>query len=256
MSYVEVFGGGGSVLYNKERSAKETINDVNSDLINLYRCIRERPEELIDKLTFVLNSREDFKRAQERLAKNEYADDIDKAADFYQTFRLSYGGKGSSFGANYRGMWSAFPIILEACARLQGVVIENGDFERILRKYDSPDTFFYLDPPYYFTEDYYPGKVFLREDHERLAESLLSTEGLWLLSYNDCPEVLSLYQRPGIYIEQLERMNNLAQKYDPGSVFSELLISNYDTSQTMPAQLSLTGCFPSQRRNYVWPRSN
>ena len=256
MTYVEVFGGGGSVLFNKERSCREVYNDINSDLINLYRCIRLRPQEMLDRLTFVLNSREEYKLAQERLNKNEYADPIDRAADFYQVFHFSYGGKGSSYGANFRGMWSKFPVILEACARLQGVVIENCDFEKVIRKTDSPDTFFYLDPPYYFTEDYYPGKVFLREDHERLAEILLCAQGYWLLSYNECPEVLSLYQKPGIYIEQMDRINNLAQKYEAGSVFSELLISNYDTSKVQPAQLSLADINdPIRRRNYLWPKS-
>ena len=233
---------------------KEVLNDVNADLIHLYRCIRERPQELMDRLTFVLNAREDFKRALRRLKEGGYSDEIQRAADFYQVIQFSYGGKGSSYGANYRGIWSRFPVILDACERLQGVVIENGDFEKIIRMYDSTDTFFYLDPPYYFTEDYYPGKVFLREDHERLAGALLSAEGLWLLSYNDCPEVLSLYQKPGIYMERLERTNNLAQKYEAGSVFRELLISNYDTSPVPPAQLSLAGYHnPIQRRNYVWP---
>ena len=58
MMYVEVFGGGGSVLLNKERSVREVLNDANGNLINLYRVVREHPDELKDHLLYVLHSRE------------------------------------------------------------------------------------------------------------------------------------------------------------------------------------------------------
>ena len=69
MVYVEVFGGGGSVLLNKERSVREVLNDANGNLINLYRVVREHPEELKDRLLYVMHNREDFKLAQRRLAQ-------------------------------------------------------------------------------------------------------------------------------------------------------------------------------------------
>ena len=94
MIYVEVFGGGGSVLLNKERSVREVLNDANGNLINLYRVVREHPEELKDRLLYVLHSREDFKIAQRRLAQFSYKDDILRAADFYQVVRQSYVGNG------------------------------------------------------------------------------------------------------------------------------------------------------------------
>ncbi len=74
MTYLEVFGGGASVLFNKPRSVKEILNDYNSQLINLYRHVREQPEELKDRLRFVLNCREDFKLTYQRLRQNEYGD--------------------------------------------------------------------------------------------------------------------------------------------------------------------------------------
>ena len=59
-----------------------------------------------------------------------------------------------------------------------------------------------------------------------------------LLSYNDCDTIRALYSVPGIYIEKIERINNLAQRYDPGNMYQELLISNYDTSLVLPEQIS------------------
>ena len=149
-------------------------------------------------------------------------------------------------------MWAGFPIIDAVCGRLQYVVLENEDFETILSRYDSPTTFFYLDPPYFDTEDYYPGKIFLPSDHRRLADLLFGAEGLWLLSYNLCPEVLELYQQPGIFIEQVERINNMAQRYESGAMYQEVLISNYDTSKRTPEQLYLFAPEKQTERKILW----
>lgn len=239
MVYVEVFGGGGSVLLNKERSVREVLNDANGNLINLYRVVREHPDELKDRLLYVMHNREDFKIAQRRLAQFPYKDDILRAADFYQVVRQSYAGNGKQFSAVARSMWAGFPAIDRVAGRLQGVTLEKEDFGVIFQRYDSPTTVFYIDPPYFFTEDYYPGGIFLRSDHQRLAAILLRAEGLWLLSYNLCPEVLELYQQPGIFIEQVDRINNMAQRYEGGAIYQEVLISNYDTRKSAQAQLYL-----------------
>ena len=266
MVYVEVFGGGGSVLLNKERSVREVLNDANGNLINLYRVVREHPDELKDRLLYVMHNREDFKIAQRRLEeatgrcfpvlpqqdgnssdsqgklaekKPEVSSPVLRAADFYQVIRQSYAGNGKQFCSVARSMWAGFPAIDRVAGRLQGVTLEKEDFGVIFQRYDSPTTVFYIDPPYFFTEDYYPGNIFLRSDHQRLAAILLNAEGLWLLSYNLCPEVLELYQQPGILIEQVDRINNMAQRYEGGAVYQEVLISNYDTRKSAQAQLHL-----------------
>ena len=266
MVYVEVFGGGGSVLLNKERSVREVLNDANGNLINLYRVVREHPDELKDRLLYVMHNREDFKIAQRRLEeatgrcfpvlpqqdgnssdsqgklaekKPEVSSPVLRAADFYQVVRQSYAGNGKQFSPVARSMWAGFPAIDRVAGRLQGVTLEKEDFGVIFQRYDSPTTVFYIDPPYFFTEDYYPGNIFLRSDHQRLAAILLRAEGLWLLSYNLCPEVLELYQQPGIFIEQVDRINNMAQRYEGGAVYQEVLISNYDTRKSAQAQLHL-----------------
>ena len=252
MMYVEVFGGGGSVLLNKERSVREVLNDANGNLINLYRVVREHPEELKDRLLYVLHNREDFKLAQRRLAQFPPADPIQQAADFYQIIRQSYAGNGKQFCAVARSMWAGFPAIDRVAGRLQGVTLEIEDFETTFQRYDSPNTHFYLDPPYVFTEDYYPGNIFQRKDHARLAAILLGAQGLWLLSYNLCPEVLELYQQPGILIEQVDRINNMAQRYEGGAVYQEVLISNYDTIKRTPEQLYLFAPQEPEERKILW----
>lgn len=78
--------------------------------------------------------------------------------------------------------------------RLDGVVIEHLDFERLIRIYDRPDALFYCDPPYYGAEKYYRA-AFTEQDHQRLAECLHSIKGKFLLSYNDCPQARARYPR-------------------------------------------------------------
>lgn len=128
-----------------------------------------------------------------------------------------------------------------AARRLQKVVVENKDFEKLIRQYDRPVSFFYCDPPYFATENYYKGVGFKTKDHIRLRDSLMDIKGKFLVSYNDCPEIRELWDKPNIHIEEISRINNLAQRYDGGSQYAELLISNYDTSERLRAvrQLSL-----------------
>ncbi len=249
-TYVEVFGGGASVLLNKERSVKEVYNDFNSNLVNLFRMVREHPKELQARLRYRLNSREDFDAVKARLARGHYIDPILWAADFYQLIRQSYGGGGTSFGGNPRSMWASFPLIDAVAERFQYVVVEHMSYDRLIKTHDGEGTIFYLDPPYVLTEDYY-GNLFGFPDHMLLAEILLGTTAPWLLSYNDCETIRALYSVPGIYIEKIERINNMAQRYDPGNMYQELLISNYDTSLVVPDQISLTGFAPVER-NYIW----
>lgn len=138
-------------------------------------------------------------------------------------------------------MWMDFPQIDMASRRLQKVVIENKDFEKLIRQYDRPVSFFYCDPPYFATESYYKDVGFSEADHIRLRDTLVKCEGKFLVSYNDCPQIRKIWDKPNIYIEEVSRINNLAQRYENGSQYAELLISNYDTSERakMTQQLSM-----------------
>ncbi len=230
--YIEVFGGGGWVLFHKPPGRDfEVYNDFNANLTNLYRCVRDKPENLIDELTYVLNSRLDFDYVRKIMHSQAELPDVKRAAYFYQVIRQSYASGLDSFGAQPHRMWNNFPLIRQACARLQNVVIENKDFEKLIRQYDRPESFFYLDPPYYNTEDYYEDVGFTTADHIRLAEALCGIDGKFLLSYNDCSEIRELYSRPGIIIEGTTRLSNIAQRYEAGKQYAELLISNYDTAE-------------------------
>ncbi|MPM13705.1 Modification methylase DpnIIA [bioreactor metagenome] len=244
--YIEVFGGGGWVLFHKPPGNDfEVYNDFNGLLTNLYRCVREKPNELIDALYFVLNSREDFNIVKEALARDSTESDVIRASYFYQLIRYSYASGLTSFGNQPHDMWSNFPLIEQAHRRLSKVVVENKDFEKLIRQYDRPVSFFYADPPYFETEKYYKNvgeDGFKKEDHIRLRDTLMGIEGKFLLSYNDCSFIRELYDAPNIQIESYTRINNIKQRYDNGAQFPEILVANYDMHEreiNSPSQINL-----------------
>lgn len=230
--YIEVFGGGGWVLFHKAPGNDfEVYNDRNPNLANLYRCVRDHPDELIAELTYALNSRTDFDYIRKVMKTPTEIPDVKRAAYFYQLIRYSYASGLDSYASQPHSMWNNFPLITNACARLQKVVIENKDFEKLIDQYDRQESFFYCDPPYFETEDYYEDVGFTKDDHIRLADRLSSIEGKYLLSYNDCPEIRELYESRGARIESISRLSNIAQRYEAGKQYDELIISNYDTKE-------------------------
>ena len=130
--------------------------------------------------------------------------------DVYKRQRQSYASALTSFGNQPHDLWADFPLIEQAHRRLARVVIENKDFEKLIRHYDRPESLFYCDPPYHCTEGYYSNigeDGFTEKDHIRLRDALMSIQGKFLLSYNDDPFVRELYDAPGIQIEPVTRLN-------------------------------------------------
>ena len=240
--YIEVFGGGGWVLFHKPPGRDfEVYNDFNSLLANLYRCVRDKPDLLMNALKYVLNSREDFDRVRLAL-RRQRTTDVQRAAWFYQIIRYSYASALTSYGSQPHDMRANVPLIEQAHRRLKDVVVENKDFEKLIRQYDRPVSLFYCDPPYHATEGYYQNigeDGFTEKDHIRLRDALLSIEGKFLLSYNDDAFVRELYDAPGIQIEAVTRLNNIKQRYDPNCQFAEVFIANYDMTERQRAATQL-----------------
>lgn len=107
-----------------------------------------------------------------------------------------------------------------AAERLKNVVIENLDFEHLIKTYDRETALFYMDPPYYQAEKYYPDR-FQPEDHERLKDVVDQIKGKVIISYNDCQEIRKLYH--DYKIIEAERNNNL----NTGKRYRELIIKNW-----------------------------
>ena len=217
--YIEVFGGAGWVLFGRDRHAKlEVYNDAESNLVNLFRCIKYHCGELQRELQWRLNSREEFYDIKQNL-NTPGLTDIQRAAMFYLLIRISFGGDRRSFGCNYKNLENALDKLPEVSKRLNGVVIEHKDFADLIKVYDRPKALFYCDPPYHSTEKFYD-VPFPEDDHRRLRDALAGIKGRFLLSYNDDEFVRELYK--GFEIIPVERQNNMSE----GS-YREIIIKNY-----------------------------
>ena len=165
--------------------------------------------------------------------------DVQRAAAFYKVIRYSYGSGCTSFGCQPFDVRKTFHLIWQAADRLANTVIENKDFEALIRQYDRENAFVYCDPPYFMTEDHYEVE-FPRQDHVRLREALAGCQGKWMVSYNDCDYIRGLYE--GCHITAVSRINNLAQRYYRGCEFPEVIITNYDPQERKiwgPQQMDL-----------------
>lgn len=131
--YVEVFGGAGWVLFASNKHAEmEIYNDINGNLVNLFRCTKYHPEALQKELEFTLMSREWFFDAKEQIEVKSLTD-IQRAARFYILIKESFGSDVRTFGVRPKDMANAIQYISEVSKRLRMVVIENQDFDRILK---------------------------------------------------------------------------------------------------------------------------
>lgn len=223
--YVEPFCGAAWVLFRKPESKVEVLNDINRDVANLYRCLQWHREELIRYLQWVLVSREDFERL--KMTIPESLTDIQRAARFYYLQQNAFAGRITRLSFGYSAKTpSSFNILRmeehlsAAHIRLSRVYIECLPFLEVIKRYDSPDTFFYVDPPYWGCENDYGSGVFSRENLSELADVLGSIQGKFLMSYNDVPEVRKLFSRFSIE-EVTTRYSCNAEKLTEGK---ELLI--------------------------------
>ncbi|MCC8067432.1 MAG: DNA adenine methylase [Clostridiales bacterium] len=229
--YVEPFCGACHVLFAKSALPKESevINDKDGDLINLFRVFRYHPEYLQQEMAYLLHSREEFCHAREYLGVT----DIQRAANFLMIIRNCFGGilrDTPSFGYaivhryhNGLPLFKIKNIITAFRERLDNVVIENLDFADVIRRYDSPDTLFYCDPPYIDTQQY--RLQFTIDDHRRLVDCLSQIKGMALVSLNDCPEARELYDGWNGKTKDV-RYSISRTKADSASLRRELLFLN------------------------------
>jgi DNA adenine methylase len=208
--YVEAFGGGGGVLLRKERSPIEVYNDLDGDVVNFFRVVRNRRQcrDLCARIERTAYAREEYDQAK-RSARGA----VERARCLVVRGFMGFNGSGATKNptcgfraADYRARrannlsWLKVPPTIAAThARLQGVVVENLDALRLLRVHDGADTLFYLDPPYLpeTRTSFGKGKGYLHEfgpaDHEALAQVARGLTGFAIVSGYPSPLYDALY---------------------------------------------------------------
>jgi len=194
--YVEPFGGGASLLFAKKPSPVEVYNDLDEDLVNFFRVLRneEKFKKFYHKVALTPYSRKEFYDCRETWSQCE--DEVERAYRWYVVARMSFSGRfGMSWSfavsASTRGMpetaskWlSIIEMLPEIHQRIMRVQIECDDFRKIIETYDTPETLFYMDPPYVpdtRRDGGYKHEMTL-EDHKELVEILLNVKGKVMLS--------------------------------------------------------------------------
>jgi DNA adenine methylase len=235
--YVEVFGGAGSVLLSKRPSQVEVYNDLNGELVNFFRVVRDAPEAFKETWRYALVSREEFYRLRD--VDLSTLDPVQRAHRFMYINRACFGGKmkaTSSFGisARNRSSLTAWLIDLEDNTdalheRLRSVYIENLPCLELIERWDKSKpggdgTVFFCDPPYVDTSGYSVGK-FTQDNHKRLSEALGSIAGRFLLTVNEHPLIRSLYD--GCFMVERSKQYSIGRSDAGGKEYAELIISNY-----------------------------
>lgn len=199
-SYLEPYFGSGAVLFTKERSAIETVNDRDGDVVNLFHWIRTDPERLAHAVYWTPYARDVYERAW--AAQRTETDSFQRAVDFYARMMMGHGfrttgekvgwkndvqGREKAYAANY---WCKTPeVIMEAAERLRGVQIENRPALDVITRFNHPNVLIYADPPYLLETRH--GKQYRHEmtnaDHEDLLDALIRHRGPVLLSGYESP---------------------------------------------------------------------
>lgn len=229
--YAEPFAGMGGVFLRRAKKPKcEILNDLNGEIVNLFRVIGRHPDELLRQFEWALSARDEFRRMLAVSA--ETLTDVERAARFVYVQRQSFGGRPATkatpgdFAPSPHNPARFDPRKLEKTIRavhdrLKGVHIECLEWDAFIRRYDRPGTLFYIDPPYWGHEADYGKGLFARDDFTRMAEVLRDLKGRFILSINDRPEVRELFA--GFDLEAVQ--TRYTANHNRGPLVGELLIS-------------------------------
>lgn len=225
--YVEPFCGAAALYFLKTPSKTEVINDINGELVNLYRVVKHHLEEFVRQFKWALVSRQIYKWLHD--TPKETLTDIQRAARFYYLQKLAFGGKVAdhTFGISTTSAPRFNLLRIEeelsmAHLRLSRTLIEHMDWATCIRRYDRPHTLFYCDPPYWGTEGY--GVDFPMDNYIHMAALAKSIKGKMIISVNDIPEMRQAFN--GLKIQLVDISYNL-KVTGKATLRKELVICNF-----------------------------
>lgn len=196
--YLEPFFGSGAVFFLKPPCNTEILNDLDGEIVNLFRTIRDDPEELAKRIYYTPYSREEYQESYKRNDKD--LDNIEQARQFLirsnmaragmQYYSSSWRHAGPVLGAKTKqrvtGDWNRVPErIIEAAGRLKDAEIENKNAFDLIKKYNKEDCLIYVDPPYLLStrrQRYYNVEMTEYQEHLELLELLKNHSGSVIIS--------------------------------------------------------------------------
>lgn len=232
--YREPFIGGGSVFFGKRKVETNIINDLDNDIITMYRAFADMvsADALAELVKIEVATRERHAEIKNFHPRNF----IEKAFRLYYLNRTSFCGIINNPAWGYKDGKSSppqnWPAFIHAAQRkLQNVEITNCDFSEVIRRPAvGRRVLMYLDPPYFAADQKRAyTKSFSSEDHLRLLDELKKTGHLFCLSYDDVPEVREMYS--WAHIHEAKWLYNTANKKGKSrDLGNELIITNYEVT--------------------------
>lgn len=223
--YIELFFGAGWVYFGKDPSKIEVINDIDRELINLFKMIKYHAPEIERQLEYEFSGRDVFEEYKH--CTLEYLTEIHRAVRFLYLISQSFAGKGKDFGygTTSRPKPQIFykNILVDLKERLRNTYVENLSFEKIIDKYDREHSFFFCDPPYFETAGY--GTEFGEKEHLLLRDKLNEVKGKFLLTINDHEKVREWYK--DFNIKEVEVNYSVSRSKEARGKYKELIITNY-----------------------------
>ncbi|MBV1817352.1 DNA adenine methylase [Bacteroidales bacterium MSK.15.36] len=223
--YCEPFFGAGWVYFGKEKSKVEIINDIDKELINLFKMIKYHAPEIERMLEYEFSGRDIFEEYKNYTV--EYMTEIHRAVRFLYLISQSFAGKGNNYGygTNTRPSPQIFykGVLGDIKERLRNTYVENLSFEKILDKYDRDYTFFFCDPPYFETAGY--GVEFGEKEHLLLRDKLKNIKGKFLLTINDHEKTRKWYKE--FNFKNIEVGYSVSNKNSGRRKYKELIVTNY-----------------------------
>lgn len=237
--YAEPFSGAAWVLFGKQKSDVEIINDRDEELVNFFRVVKNWPEEFCASFEWELISRSEFERLANLDTKT--LNKVERAHRFYYLLMAGWGGEmkaprlqtSITDGANGNRLSGAMRSIRERIKpvheRLSTVIIENLDWRDFFSRYDRKNVFMYVDPPYPDNKCGYKYNMRAWSDHQELYATLENSQCRWILSSYDIPEVRSMFSgydiHPVRFSSGMKKCNNIV-------INQEILVSNFSAEKT------------------------
>jgi len=222
--FVDVFGGSGAVLNEMigADNCRYVYNDLDNKLYAFFKVLQDRAPELEDIVACTPYSRKFFEEAHSLLLDaEEFAklDMLDQALAFLIVNRQSFGSKMTNTWSVAREgevvyeTWSKVPeLISQVSEKWRSVFLENMDYQKILQKWDSDHTTFYLDPPYEGVEsEYYAVNKESGFDHDQMFEALQGIDGSYMVSYYD-GSIVERYRQAGCHVVEQEVKIHIARE--------------------------------------------
>ncbi|MDR0620729.1 MAG: DNA adenine methylase [Deltaproteobacteria bacterium] len=246
--YVEPYGGSAAVLLNREPSTYETYNDINQDVYNFFKVLREQKDELLEQLKYTPYSRQEFGESL-KIPLGEISN-LEKARRFYVrigqsfmsqentradsnwSYSISSCGGTKKKARSFANKRENLKFVVERLALTQ---IENRPALYVIEHYDTPDTLFYVDPTYLAEsrtkKDMYKHEM-TTEDYVALASALNGCEGKVALSAYEHPFVDNLFPPP-----KWRKTKDKPRTIFGGGLRTEILYTNYEPLQSRPGRL-------------------